>query len=342
MRQARLIEEGTSHYHCMSRVVDKRSIFGDEEKRCFRKIMRGLERMMGVRVVTYCLMSNHFHILLRVPDAGELQPADEVSDAELVEMVRPLFGAEAARGLALELANCDTWGFAEKKAQIREGFLKRRGRLDLFMKDLKQRFTQWYNRKEGRRGTLWEDRFKSVLVGDTEEALLTMAAYIDLNPVRAGMVGDPADYTWSGYGEACAGRATARGGLAMVLDPMGKLVRKPGWGKVGAQYRKLLYGAGVEKGLNEDGSSIKQGFSQEEALREISNGCRLPLWQALRCRVRYFTDGAVFGSGAFVEATFERHRDRYGTRRKTGARSMRGGQWGELRVLRDLRVGVFG
>ena len=342
MRQARLVEPGVSYYHCMSRVVDGRYIFGDREKRYFRKVMRGLERMMGVRVVTYCLMSNHFHILLRVPEEAELASAGEISDAELVEMLRPLYGAEAAKELAAELANCDTWGFAEKKAQIRDGFLNRRGRLDLFMKDLKQRFTQWYNRKEGRRGTLWEDRFKSVLVGDTEEALLTMAAYIDLNPVRAGMVEDPADYGYSGYGEACAGRTVARQGLAHVLDPEEKLARKPGWRQVGAEYRGLLYGMGIEKGLGDDGSPVKRGFSHEEALLELARGGRLPPWQALRCRVRYFCDGAVFGSGEFVDATFDRHRDRYGTARKTGARRMRGGQWGELRVLRDLQVGVFG
>ncbi len=342
MRRARLVEPGVSYYHCMSRVVDGRFIFGDGEKHYFRKVMRGLERIMGVRVVTYCLMSNHFHLLLRVPEEAELAPADEVSDAELIEMVHPLCGAEAARELAVELANCDAWGFAEKKAQIRDRFLKRRGRLDLFMKDLKQRFTQWYNRKEGRRGTLWEDRFKSVLVGDTEEALLTMAAYIDLNPVRAAMVEDPADYGYSGYGEACGGRAVARAGLAHVLDPREKLARKPGWREVGREYRRLLYGKGIEKGRVDDGSSIKPGFSREEALQELARGGRLPPWKALRCRVRYFCDGAVFGSGEFVDAIFDQHRDRYGTARKTGARKMRGGQWGELRVLRDLRVGVFG
>ncbi|MGE3312392.1 MAG: transposase, partial [Limisphaerales bacterium] len=55
-----------------------------------------------------------------------------------------------------------------------------------FMKLVKQRFTQWYNRRVGRKGTLWEDRFRSVLVEGAGDALVTMAAYIDLNPVRAG------------------------------------------------------------------------------------------------------------------------------------------------------------
>ncbi len=70
------------------------------------------------------------------------------------------------------------------------------------MKLLKQRFSQWHNARNARKGTLWEERFRSVLVDGAGEALLTMAAYIDLNPVRAGIVQDPKDYRWSGYGEA--------------------------------------------------------------------------------------------------------------------------------------------
>ena len=106
--------------------------------------------------------------------------------------------------------------------------------------------------------------------------------------------------------------------------------------------RKLLYGVGVERGERAEGQAAGRRFSQEEALREMAGGGRLPLWQALRCRVRYFCDGGIIGSRELVDAAFERHRDRYGTARKTGARGMRGGEWGELRVLRDLRVEVFG
>ena len=88
--------------------------------------------------------------------------------------------------------------------------------LSEFMKLVKQRFTQWYNGSHGRTGTLWESRFTSVIVEDEERALRTMAAYIDLNPVRAGMVEDPADYRWCGYAEAMAGSDRARAGIERV------------------------------------------------------------------------------------------------------------------------------
>ncbi|MFT5473802.1 MAG: putative transposase [Candidatus Promineifilaceae bacterium] len=58
----------------------------------------------------------------------------------------------------------------------------------------------------------------------------------------------------------------------------------------------------------------------------------------LRCRVRYFSDGAVMGSRAYVEDVFQRHRQQFGEKRKTGARPMRGGDWGDLMTARRLRL----
>jgi hypothetical protein len=78
------------------------------------------------------------------------------------------------------------------------------------MKTFKQRATQSYNTRHGRKGTLWEERFKSILIqGHSGNALATVAAYIDLNPVRARIVSDPKDYRFSGYGEAMAGSKKA-------------------------------------------------------------------------------------------------------------------------------------
>ena len=76
------------------------------------------------------------------------------------------------------------------------------------MKDLQQRFTQWYSNNRDRRGTVWADRFKSVLLeGEAgNSAVWNCIKYIELNAVRAGMVEDPVDYrycswdVWSGRG----------------------------------------------------------------------------------------------------------------------------------------------
>ena len=58
-------------YHCISRVVDRRFVFGDEERERFRMFMRMQENFSGCRVLSYCIMSNHFHLLLEVPPIAE-------------------------------------------------------------------------------------------------------------------------------------------------------------------------------------------------------------------------------------------------------------------------------
>jgi hypothetical protein len=73
----------------------------------------------------------------------------------------------------------------------------------LIMKELKGRFAQWYNRRHHRYGVLWAERFKSVLI-EEGQALSAVAAYIDLNPLRAGLCEDPKDYRYCGYAEAIA------------------------------------------------------------------------------------------------------------------------------------------
>ena len=76
------------------------------------------------------------------------------------------------------------------------------------MKHLGQRYVQHYNRVHSRTGSLWEGRFRSSIV-DSEGYLFRCQRYIELNPVRAGMVGDPWEYPWSSYG-ANAGRTSSK------------------------------------------------------------------------------------------------------------------------------------
>ena len=86
------------------------------------------------------------------------------------------------------------WKFAEAQRiggdvldRLRARYLARMWDLSEFMKTLKQKFTLWFNRKHDRIGVLWESRFKSVVVEGDWNSLLKVAAYIDLNSVRAGM-----------------------------------------------------------------------------------------------------------------------------------------------------------
>ena len=78
----------------------------------------------------------------------------------------------------------------------------------LLMKHLGQRYVQHVNRTYRRSGTLWEGRFKSCLA-QSEAYVLACYRYIELNPVRAGMVAHPRDYRWSSYRANADGEASA-------------------------------------------------------------------------------------------------------------------------------------
>src|SRR5271163_4595473 len=77
MRFPRVKAEGQSFYHCISRVVEGRFIFCSSAGSCFEaekflSLMRRLEAFSGVRVLTYALMANHFHLLCEVPETKPL------------------------------------------------------------------------------------------------------------------------------------------------------------------------------------------------------------------------------------------------------------------------------
>lgn len=105
----------------------------------------------------------------------------------------------------------------------------------ILMKALGQRFAQYINRRYGRTGTLWEGRFRSCLV-EGEPYLLTCQRYIELNPVRAGMVTRPDEYQWSSY------RANAQGCRNPLVTPH-ELYRRLGAepGERQAVYRQLFH-----------------------------------------------------------------------------------------------------
>lgn len=344
MRTARLKappDHPSASYHCVSRVVDRRFIFGPEEKDHFVRLLRECEAFCRVRILTFAVMANHFHVLVEVSrrPAPDLLPSPEQVLADLRQLSGHQFPqAVEQRFHAFREAN-DPTGLAAYLAT----FHARMYDLSSFMKLVKQRFTQWYNARTGRKGTLWEDRFKSVLVEGRGHALTTMAAYIDLNPVRAGLVSDPKDYRWSGYGEAVAGRKRARLGIQALVQALHR-GREASSSRSLAEYRMRLYLEGNEgrEAIGEDGRPVRGTLPREDLVKVLAARGRLPLREYLRCRVRYFCDGAVLGGRDYVERIFAAYRDRFGPKRTTGARRMKGLDEGGLFTLRDLRRGVFG
>src|SRR5690606_34448261 len=109
---------------------------------------------------TYCLMDNHFHLLVEVPEPGSLPPLDE---EQLRALLPLLHDSAAVETIEQELDRAREQGDAAWQAEILERYERRRGSLSYFLKELKQRVTLYMNKKLDRTGTLWEGRFKSLL-----------------------------------------------------------------------------------------------------------------------------------------------------------------------------------
>ena len=349
--------EGAS-YHIMSRTAGGERLFGEMEKEALRRLMWRMARFCGLEIRTYAVMDNHFHILARVPahDGFVAQFAGTEGEERLLDHLRLLYSREYIAALRAELADLRKRGMADVAEALIAGYLRRFCNLTVFVKELKERFTRWYNRHRPRRGTLWMERFKSVLVEDGE-ALRTMAAYIDLNPLRAGMVKDPKDYRWCGYGEAMGGGKAARLGLCQVVghgERGAAAWEKPAEvrGMSAAEvYRCWLFEDGREQAATPatgttsvtgatgaSGVKRRAGFSSETSAAEKRGLGKLSRAALLRCRVRYFSDGLVLGSKAYVECVFEGFRGHFGPRRSSGARVLREAAQGSLFSARQLTV----
>ncbi len=330
-----------SYYHCISRLVDRQRTLREQEKRHFHDLMRRLEEFSGVQVVTYCLMENHFHLLVRVP-VREAMPA--LCEKRLRELLPVLYRGRELLDATQELDRAATASSPEWLSELLARYQARRFSLSAFLKELKQRYTRWHNRRHRRTGTLWEQRFKSVLVEGDEQALLTIAAYIDLNPIRAGTVDDPKDYRWCGYAEAVAGQKIARKGLVAILEHTSfGISRRVTWANVGPRYRTLLYGHGEKRDANtRTGAPGRLGMRRKNVEAELERGGELNLSEILLCRVRYLTEGMAIGGSEFLETVFGENRDRFGKNRTTAGKSMRGTDWRGLQVLRGLAENVFG
>ncbi len=297
MRTARIkvaAEDGEAVYHCMTRTVNGERVIDDPAKEVLRGQLWLTAEFCGVEILTYAIMSNHFHVLVRVPQ--KTAP----SDAELLRRHRLLHPKPTK--------------YQTERLSVIEA---------------EQRFAIWFNKAHKRYGTLFAERFKSVLVENQTNALRTMALYIDLNPVRAGLVADPKDYRFCGYGEAVAGHKSARAGLCHLHGG--------DWRRAHAAHRIGLFGTGSAPRAR--GATIDPA-SFEKVLRQKG---QLPLTDVLRCRVRYFTDAAVLGSEAFVATQLAAFRRRHGTRERTAPRPLPPlADWGGLTSLRGLRRSPFG
>jgi REP element-mobilizing transposase RayT len=239
-RSARVKADGAAYYHVVSRVANRAFLFGDAKRKGrILDFLRRSAEFSGVDVVTYALMDNHIHLCVRVPERSAVGAGDKmrcgaasdggtrcdggdreglrcyVSAGEVVRRVGVLYGTRRREALERDLAVLRREGRLDEAEDALERYRRRMGDLSEFMKTFKQRVSQWYNGEAGHEGTLWEGRFKSVLI-EGGEYLRAVVNYIHMNPVRAKIVSCASQYAWSALGAATAGDAFALKGLSLA------------------------------------------------------------------------------------------------------------------------------
>lgn len=297
MRKPRIKLEGEGFYHVTTRCVDKDFKFKDADKAAIEAEMHRLAVFCGAEICAYAVMSNHLHILVRI------LPAKELDDGELLRRIGALYGPQRERETRKRWARARDGGDEGELAVLaaeQTALMRRMADLSIFMKELKQRVSRDYNGRHGREGTLWEGRFHSVLLEDSVATLQAVAAYIDLNAVRANIAQRPGDYRWCGYSRALAGDAAAVSGYLAI-------------------YRNCALAgdfAAIAKCHAEAmDDALARDRSRAERVLESVGGDRL-LALAIRQRNAYLTRSLAIGGAEFIRKVHRDFRDRFGNVRR--------------------------
>ncbi len=178
----------TRYYHCISRCVRRAMLCGEgfeHRKQWIEDRLELLTQNFALSVCGYAVMDNHLHVLVRLdPAVSQEWEADEI--------VRRWINVYPPRNVDLEdpgLVKAWVAQTAKDKKKVEQLRVRLRD-LGWFMKALKEPLARLANKEDDCKGTFWESRYKSIAILD-EEALLAICAYIDLNPVAAGLAATP-------------------------------------------------------------------------------------------------------------------------------------------------------
>lgn len=205
------IQEGVEgYYHCISRCVRRAFLCGEDpysgrsfehRKAWVRNRLKKLAKAFGIEVLAYAVMSNHLHLVLRSrPDLVEAW-----SDLETARRWWLVFPQKKnAQGRATEPTEAELRLLAGDRGRTKE--LRRRlGSVSWFMRCLNENIARRANREDDCKGRFWEGRFKCQVLLD-EHALLACMAYVDLNPVRAGVAPTPEQSRFTSIFDRIEGR----------------------------------------------------------------------------------------------------------------------------------------
>ncbi len=306
MRMKRILAEGVGYYHVISRIAGQQFLMDDGEKDVLMRLMFNVAVFSGVEIMTFALMDNHFHILVKVPNAYA------VDDVELVEKMRVLYGDAKTDRLLSTWEAWDRRGLSFKAIDAKAALRRRMFDLSQFCKTLKETYSMSYNFRHNHVGTIWGSRFKSILLSPDYKTLMTVGSYIDLNPVRAEIVEEPSAYRWSGYGTAVRGNVLSRNGICSMVAAA-TIKREVPFETARTAYESAIEGF-IEEPKKEASESKERialepqqapeksrEFVPEKVASEIAQGATISLFELLRCKVRYFSHGLAVGPASFVQ-----------------------------------------
>lgn len=292
--QRMIIDDQSTVYHVMSRTALDGFPLGDIEKDFMLDVIRRYAALYLVEILGFCLMGNHFHILVKVI------PDYKFSDENILKRYVDFYGDERifADGLVpslrLKLSN-----------------------LSEFMREIKVNFARFYNRRHNRRGYFWGDRFKSVIV-ENGETLINCLAYIDLNPLRAGLVERPEQYRWNSLGYHV--QANNRDNFLSTDFGLKQFNVKSQKERI-RRYRRYVYEAGS---LDRPEKGIVKVIEDSVLEKERSKEFELSKSDRFRYRTRYFTDSGIIGSKEFVSANYQRFKNLFESKHEKKPKPIKG------------------
>lgn len=199
-RNQQICLEATHYYHCVSRCVRRTFLCGYDElsnksyehrRGWIEDRIKQLSTVYCVDICAYAVMSNHYHLVLHI----NKEQAESLSDTEVIERWTSLHTAPV---LIQRLRDMELKTEAELNAahEIIEQWRERLFSLSWFMRELNFEIAMKANQEDECKGHFWESRYKSQALLD-EDALVAAMAYVDLNPIRAGVAQSPetSEYT---------------------------------------------------------------------------------------------------------------------------------------------------
>jgi len=178
----------------------------------FLEIVRRAAEFTGVRLLGWCVLGNHFHILVFLPSPEMLD------EQEIVRRYGVLNGREAATAIEAMFSQWRQQGETggRRVEEWLSGQQRRMYSVGSFMKIVKQWFTTEYNKRNAHKGTLWESAYFDRVVPQMKSKMAKCLGYIHLNPIRAAATDSFDGYPWSSYAAFVRGDPTAVAGMRFV------------------------------------------------------------------------------------------------------------------------------